>query len=635
MSTFLLFVVLGIGSGAAYAILALGVVLIQRGSGTVNFAQGAIAMFGALLFDGLVGGGTSKPVAVLIVLLAAAALGAFWHLAVMRSLRGAPVLGKVVATLGLLAALQGAALLHYGTGLRQARSILPSGVVRVNGIAFGQDRIWLLGITVIATLLLWAWYKYTLFGIATRAAAENERGIALQGFSPDLIATANWAVGCALGAFAGILIAPIVGLSITGLSLIILPGLAAALLGGFTSFGVTAAAGILIGCGQSVLGHYWNQPGTQDALPFVVVVLTLVITGQRIPARGSLSLTRQPLAPSQSLRPITWAILLVLTVVGILTLGGVYQSALTTSIITVSAALSVVIVTGFVGQTSIMPMTFAGLGGLATSKLAQDMGVPFPIPILLAALIMIPIGAALGLPALKVRGLNLAAVTMGAAVSISAVLFSNSKWTGGIEGSLVPSPVIFGYDLNATIYPDRFGIFVLIVTVVLIAAVSNLRRSGTGLRMLAVRSNERSAAISGINVPATKLGAFALSGAVAAVSGSLLSYQIGAVSFDQFDVFGSIALLTLVYIGGVSVASGAVLAGIAAQGGIFYVLLQDRISGLGDYYALASGLLLIIVVIVQPDGGVIALRQQAEMVKSHFRRGPKAAPTTPSAGVAA
>jgi branched-chain amino acid transport system permease protein len=609
VTTVLLFAVLGLGSGAAYALLALGVVVVQRGSGTVNFAQGAIAMIGAFGFNELVGNGLPTYLALAVVLCGVALFGAAWHLLVMRQLRRAPVIAKIIATLALLAALQGLALLRYGTGIRTGVSILPSGSIRVFGVAFGQDRLYLLGIAIVATVALWALYRYTLFGIATRAATESERGATLLGFSPDVIACVNWATGCVLGALAGILVAPIIGLDISVLTLLILPALSASLLGRFHSFLLTAAAGIAIGIAQSEITQYWAQQGVSDALPFVVVIVAMVITGQLIPERGSLGGDRAPLALSNGIRWYTWLALGAGSLITLFAVDDVYKSALVTSVIAVVAGLSVVVVTGFVGQTSLMPMTFAGIGGLLTSKFAQELGLPFPVPLLLAAVCAVPIGVVLGLPALRVRGLNLAVVTIGAAVAVSSVLFANASYTGGLVGSLVPAPALFGWSLSPSAEPDRFGLMCLIVAGALLWAVDNLRRSPLGLRMLAVRSNERAAAMSSIGVPATKLQAFALSAAIAAVAGSLLSYQIGAVSFDRFDVFGSIALITLVYIGGVSVATGAVFAGLIVNGGIGFLLLQDAIPPLSEYYTLISGLLLLVTVVANPDGIVVANRR--------------------------
>jgi branched-chain amino acid transport system permease protein len=619
MKDFILFAILGLGTGAAYAILGLGIVLIQKGSGILNFAHGATAMMAAYVFANNVGAGTAKPVSLALVLAVSAAGGVFFYFGVMRPLRKAPVLAGLVATLGMMVALQGLAIKIYGTDQLPAPSIFPTDSVKLFGVAFGQDRLWLLGVTIALAAGLWAVYRFTVFGLATRAAAESERGASYLGFSPDSIAATNWALGCMLAAFAGICIAPLSSLNVLTLSLLVLPALAAALIGRFSSFGLTAVAGIVIGVAQSLLTKYWTQPGVTDALPFVVVILAMIITGKLIPGRGTIAVARPPLSPPGRLSPIPTGMVAALVVVGILGLGTTYQSALTVSLIVAIAALSVVVVTGLVGQMSLMPMTFAGIGALLVSKFATDWGVPFPWPILMAAAAATPIGVLLGVPALRVRGLNLAVVTIGAAVAINAMLFNNSDYTGGPSGSQVPSPSIFGFSLDSVTHPERFGFLSLAVLVIVTALVLNLRRSAFGRRMLAVRGNERAAAAAGVNVAATKLQAFALSAAIASLSGGMLAYQLGAVSFERFDAFSSITLVTVVYIAGIAAVSGGLLAGAIASGGILYVFMDDKLS-MGDYYAIISGLGLLLTVVTQPDGIVVVWREQAAWFRKKLSR---------------
>src|SRR6202021_4187726 len=116
---------------------------------------------------------------------------------------------------------------------------------------------------------------------------------------------------------------------------------------------------------------------------------------------------------------------------------------------------------------------------------------------LLSAMIVAPIGALLGTPALRVRGLILAVITLGAAVAIDAVGFQNQSLTGGAGGVQVVTtsgPVLFGFSLDPFLHPMRFGTMCLIVLMIAGAFVGNLRRSATGRRMLAVRDNERAGA---------------------------------------------------------------------------------------------------------------------------------------------
>jgi branched-chain amino acid transport system permease protein len=253
MKDVLLFAILGIGAGASYALIALGIVLIQKGSGAVNFAQGAIAGCSAIFFASATNNGMPKVVALLIALAGAAALGVLFYVLVMRPLRRAPLLARIVATLGLMIVLSALAVKVWGSLSVVAPSLFPTNSLSIFGIAFGVDRLYLLATTIVLTVVLWAVYRFTTFGIATRAVAESERAASLLGLSPDLIGAANWALGCMLAAFAGVMIAPLTTLDISPLTLLILPALAAALVGRFTSLGITTAVALGIGVIQSLL----------------------------------------------------------------------------------------------------------------------------------------------------------------------------------------------------------------------------------------------------------------------------------------------------------------------------------------------------------------------------------------------
>jgi branched-chain amino acid transport system permease protein len=130
------------------------------------------------------------------------------------------------------------------------------------------------------------------------------------------------------------------------------------------------------------------------------------------------------------------------------------------------------------------------------------------------------------------------------------------------------------------------------------------------------------------------LQAFAFSAFVAAFTGALLTYQVGVVPYTSFDIFGSIALISLVYIGGVATVSGAVVAGISANGGVLFLFLTNQISGYPKYMEMIAGGLLILTVILQPDGVVVAVRRDLgrliRLVKS--RTGRPAAPSGTSTG---
>ena len=495
----------------------------------------------------------------------------------------------------------------------------------------------MLAAAVVISALLWAGFRFTRFGLRTQAASANERGAALLGFSPTVIAAINWGLGAALAALAGILIAPLTGLDEQQLPLIVLPALAAALAGRFSSFGIVTAAAVAIGMAQSELLNIWPQQGVETAAPFVVVIAVMVIAGRGIPTRGTVAEGRPPMATSGRIRPLTLVISIGAAIAFLAAFNTTYQGAMATSLATAVLALSLVVVTGYVGQVSLMQMTFAGVGGLLTAKLAFNLGIPFPLSIIAAAVIIAPIGAMLGLPALRVRGMSLAVVTLGAAVAIDAIVFQNQSWAGGTNGVQIPSPSVAGFSLDPFLHPTRFGLMCLVGLLLMGMLVSNIRRTALGRRMLAVRSNERAAAVAGVNVSAVKLQAFMIASVIAAVGGGLIAYSnpFFEVGTGAYGALPAITLVTIAYIGGIASISGAVLAGLAASGGVFYVALSG-ISGFDNWYALVSGVLLLTVVIQQPDGAApFNQRIFQQLVKqASLRRAtptqPVAAPPTPA-----
>jgi ABC-type branched-subunit amino acid transport system permease subunit len=266
-------------------------------------------------------------------------------------------------------------------------------------------------------------------------------------------------------------------------------------------------------------------------------------------------------------------------------------------------ALSTVVITGYVGQISLAQYAFAGLAAFTTAKLAVE-GVAFPFAPMLAVTLTVGVGILVGIPAVRVRGMTLAVATLGAAVAIEQLVFNAPAFNGITD---VPRPRALGIDFGFLASGDdnfraAFGILALLVLMVSMLGVANLRRSPTGLRWLAVRSNERAAAAAGINVSATKLSAFAVASLLAGLGGALLAYELPALSPQQFLVVGALAVLALCYLGGIATLSGALIAGVLASGGILTQLQGGATGDASSYQFAVSGILLIVVAIIYPDG---------------------------------
>src|ERR1700712_2769950 len=187
MSSYILFLLLGLGSGAVYGMLALGLVLKHRSGGVVDFGHGAVAMFiayvylslrqdGALQFPWIViphevslGGAMATIPAMLVSLVYAAVLGLFMYWTIYRPLRHATPLTRVCASVGTMLALQAIAVLNYGTTAKSTPTILPSSPLKIGDITVPSDRLWLAGIVILLAAALAAVYPFTRFGLATGA----------------------------------------------------------------------------------------------------------------------------------------------------------------------------------------------------------------------------------------------------------------------------------------------------------------------------------------------------------------------------------------------------------------------------------------------------------------------------------
>ena len=636
MSVHLLFLIVGLGLGALYASLALGLVVVFKGTGVVNFAQGAMAMWAAFAYDeirktgdlvfvvGRVHVGSSFTTAMVLGVASGAAIGGLCHLLVFRPLRRAPVLAKVVASLGLLVTLQALVSLRFGTTPRRVAPVLPTDKVHLGGLTFSIDRVYLAAIVVALGATVWVVLRFTRWGIAMRAAAENERSAEVLGYSPQTLAAASWIVSAAITGFVAILASQSATLDSMSYALYVVPALAAALLGQFSSIAVTIGAGLAFGALQSEFTYLsslswwpsWAASGINDVVPLVVVIVALFVLGKNLPTRASATTPELPAAFVPRWRPLPAAIGIVAVVVALVVTHDAYRFGIITSMIMAIVSLSLVLLTGFAGQVSLAQAAFAGTGGFVLSRLATGANVPFPISLLLGACAASAVGLIIAIPALRVRGSQLAVVTLAAAVAVERFIFGNPGITP-LLGNPVPDARIFGIDLAIRRKGDLvrlpFAIFVLAVLLGAIAVVVNLTRSDAGRAMLAVRSNERAAAAAGINVTSTKVLVFGVSSFLAGLAGGLLGYSRGQVSVGSFTALVGVALLAYAYLGGITSVSGALIAGALAPLGIGYVVLSDLLGqNLSRYYVLISGIALVVTSVLNPVGiaGQLALAKE-------------------------
>ena len=674
MKDFLAYLVLGIGAGAFFALMAAGIVVAFKGSGVINFAHGAMTMYvgfqyyylrakGLFRFPWVdflpfhwlnvpvtlkLGGDDGKMgflPAFVLAMLTAVLIGVMVHFLVFRPLRNAAPLGKVIGSLGVMIYLQGVALKNFGSDNPNPKAVFPDGIFKNFlglGKPIGKDAVYLTLFAILLGAATWFFFQYTRFGLATRAAAGNEKGAVLLGYSPERLALTNWIISAGIAGLAGVFVGSLTGaLSPGKYTILVVPALGAALIGRLTSIPLAVGGGLVIGMLQSwtqvwlAARSWWpsfiTQQGAKDALPLVIIVLVLVFRGKSLPIRGTVEEKRLPLAPYPK-RVWQWSIIGIAAVVvlvyglpgGFLFHGfdGTWSFALSTGLITSMIMLSYVVLTGYIGQISIAQMSMAGVAAFVTTRLMADgvaspsqpfpvsgLNWPWPPAAIVGVLVAILVGVVVGLPAVRVRGVQLAVVTLATSVLLQTQYFENEHLTDLTAGSnaIMPDATFFGINLSSQgekgLY-DRppFIIFCVVVLALLAILVSNLRRSGTGRRLLAVRANERAAASAGIEVPRTKLLAFAIASGIAGIGGVMLGFQQRQISSANWGFGFSLAALAFVYLGGITSVNGALLGGVIAAGGLAGAFGDYHNKGFTPYLALVGGVGMILTAVVHPEG---------------------------------
>jgi len=688
LTDFIFALIIGIGAGGLFAMLGSGIVAAFKGSGVINFAHGAIAMYTAYTwselrvagdlqlpwFDPLpthwlnlpvrigirdggfeeVEGFWGQAIPIGIAMVMAAFIGVLLHFCVFRPLRNSPALAKVIGSVGAMLWFQSIAQLNFGSVNRIHQGFLPTdsfdNFLGLDGKSIGQDRIVVFIAALIMCAIVWSLYTFTSFGLATRAADENEKGATLLGYSPQRLALANWVLSALMAGAAGLLFVGILTLNPVNYTLLIIPALTAALIGNLQSVPIATAGGLALGIVQSGMVNLANREwwpegipasAVRETIPLLVVVLFLYFRGDRLPVRGSVGVKGQPFAPPAQHPFVAAAMPLVIVLALIVIFTRQWEVALTTSLTIVPIMLSLVVLIGFLGQISLAQSALAGVAAFALVRFTSDgtktselqfivvdgFALPHAIGIVLAVAAAVVVGLLIGLPALRIRGVQLAVVTITAVVAIRELIFKNETISGpgAKSNNPVPRPSVFGIDVGiqdeTDFIPDnwQFAVFALIVVVLLCLAVVNLRRGGTGRRFLAIRANERAASAAGVDVARSKMLGFGISAALAGVGGVLVAYKLTSISFENYDVFIGLAVLAFAYLGGISMVSGSVYGALLAAGGLTTHFVSHHFDDVTkDYFVAVGALGLILNAVITNGEGIAMMSKHSNSMMINF-----------------
>jgi ABC-type branched-subunit amino acid transport system ATPase component/branched-subunit amino acid ABC-type transport system permease component len=653
VSIWLTFALLGLGFGAIYAAVSVGVVAVFRGSGIINFSTSAVAMWGVYVTDELRQSGDlvfpvvgipdrvhldslqSLVPAIAVGVLSVGLITALIDRVVISRLTAAPVLAKVVATLGILTVFVSLIPLKFGSVGRVAAPILQNRKLDIGDVSVQLDRLLLATIVVGVGALVWALYRWSFFGVAIRAAAENEQAASFAGLSPRQLSSATWVISSMITTALLIVASPIKPLDPSEYAMLVAPALAVALLGKLESIPISIVGGLLLGVLQSCLTYAktqswfpsWARVGLNEALPFVLIVVVLFVLGRTLPRRGVVQVASLPPVIVPRMEPKRVGLVIGLGVVALLVTSDGYRFGVITTMIFMLLAASFVLLTGLVGQISVAQAAFAGASGFVLSKITDWM--PFPFTIIGAGVAAAGFGVVVGIPALRIRGAQLAVVTLAAAIALEALVFRNPEFSRS-GGNTVPAPSLFGLDLSVRDGTNtatfRFGLLTLAVVSAGLIMVGNLMRSATGRRFIAVRANERAGSSLGVDVARVKLVAFALSSFLAGVSGALIGYSREQISPDSFGLLVGLSMLAFCYLAGITSLTGAMLAGTFTPLGINFVVanrwIGPSVDGFQELYGLLGGVGLVATALANPLGiaGAIQEKLQAKREAKRLRQ---------------
>ena len=633
--------VLGLFNGMTYGLLAVGLVLVYKSSRFVNFAHGSIGTFGASVLAALVlDAKLPYWLAFVLAILVAGGVAALLEVVVVRRLTGRPSLIGMIATLGISQLIAVFALvLNSATGLGYpVPPFLPS--FQMGTLTVGPPHITMLIMGTALFVGLW-WFLYqNKIGMGIRAAADDPDAAQLEGIPARRMATLSWAIAGAIAGFSAILVTPTAaGVSIEGMGPeLLLKGLAGAVIARMASIPIAVAASLGVGVIEQVLR---SNPETANMVN-VVIGLIIIIALLRQPILGRAGKERvswrrvgaEPVPePYRQMGFVRWAPRIGLVLVVVVAVGAAYVVSNETAAALTSIAgfalvgLSVALLTGVSGQLSLGQFAFAGIAAAASVHVVESSGnfvLGVAAGIASAALVSVVIG----IPAMRLKGLALALATLAFALASVSWLLRLDIFLG--DGIAPAKPTWFGYPVD---YAVDYYLFALLMLALGYVVTKNIRESGFGRSLQALRDNEDAGRALTIPARLRKFQLYALAGALAGMGGVVVGHSQSQLTVNSFPSSASIDVVAIAVIGGLTVTGGPII-------GAFVIIGIPALFGLGFVGEAVLAIAWLLIVVLLPDGlgGVLLkgrdafydmLARRRGIDPVHVRLGPAAPAVSP------
>jgi ABC-type branched-subunit amino acid transport system ATPase component/branched-subunit amino acid ABC-type transport system permease component len=555
MNSFLPFLIIGLTSGAVYGLAAVGLVLTFKTTGIFNFGHGSIAALAAFVFYWL-SDEHSVPWGLalfLCVCVMAPLLGVGFEL-IGRALTEAATTIKVLGTIGIVLIVLSVGTLWYPSGSLPVPAFLPATTFSIAGTYVGESQVIIFAVAVVATAVLYVFFRSTRMGFAMRAVVDDADLLDRAGQSPTRVRRWAWMTGTAFAALSGILLVPTIGLDGTVLTLLVVQSFGAASLGLFSNLPLTFIGGLVVGVAASLATKYAvsypSLTGIVPSVPFIILFIVLIVVPRsRLavrPGKIGVKVHTSYEAPPR-VRIVAGAIMVVVLAL-VPAWAGARLVDYSDLLVTMVLLLSLGLLVRTSGQVSLCQPIFAGIGAVAMAHLNHGLGVPWLPALLLAALAAVPAGAIVAIPAIRRSGVYLAIATFGFAILVEQLFYPMSFLFGVSPGGVVatrPAGRIGPWNFATD---NGFYYVLLVITIAVVAGLVFLEKGRLGRLLKAMGDSPTALETHGATVTVTRVVVFCISAAIAALSGGLGSSLFGFAISTQYSSFSGLTLFAVVTI---------------------------------------------------------------------------------------
>lgn len=613
MNDLLVYLVPGVVAGSIYALAGLGLVLTYRTTGILNFAHGAVATLVTYVFFVTLRSDLGMPTVVAFVFtlaVVAPAVGLLLHVAVFRWLSDATTATRVVATLGLLVALQGIVMMVYTGQTRTAPALFPLSTFRLPGVYVGWDQAIIAAVVGGCALFLTLLLSKTHLGLESRSVTQSSELSELTGVNADRVKAFSWMLGTVFAGLSGILLAPIFGLDPVTITLVVVVAFSGAVIGKLSSFAGTYAGALAIGVAASFANKlvitFPELRGLPTSTPFIALFLVLLLSkkGTFVEAVSVHERLRSGRDRLVRMRPTAIvALVAVLAIVPPAVLPGRDVAKFTHVLVFAIIFLSLSLLIGLSRQVSLGHAVFVGIGG-AISAHMLNAGLPLPVALVIGGAAVVPLGAILAIPAVRLSGLFLALATFGFGVLAQDLLYLRSWVFGGRGVIAVDTQSLFGIRLG----DDTYHLFVAAVLVAMLTLVELLWRSRLGRILMALADSPTATESLGIRASTARVIIFSISAGIAGVAGGLIGPLFSGIGNlgGSYSYFQSLLWVAVLVVAGARTTGGPLLAALLLIG-VPYLFTGPAVV---EWQPIVFGLLA--VAFASSDNGLLSFRPKID-----------------------